>query len=244
MSGLQPGGPGQNVPLEPEPLADQQLRFRCTTGRPNISLSSFHIKVGTGGRQECGSGDQELRRVVLRHRSQVVEVGVRGSKRWEAGQHRRQEGAGRHQGPGMLSISEDLLCPLRIAWPWPPSSCPPACSQPFRLPWLPQSLQIAPCNCWSSEMAVFSAAMATLPVLEQLGLARGVVWPPQSYLQEPVRTNFLHVCLSCPFHVRGSPLPWYSWQRIAETLPYLKEGGNGDGLLRKRLMVRIGSTET
>ncbi|XP_019347019.1 adhesion G protein-coupled receptor A2 isoform X1 [Alligator mississippiensis] len=27
-----------------EPLADQQLQFRCTTGRPNISLASFHIK--------------------------------------------------------------------------------------------------------------------------------------------------------------------------------------------------------
>lgn len=183
MSGVQPSSPGQDVPLEPEPLADQQLRFRCTTGRPNISLSSFHIKVGTRGREECGCGDQHLRGLVLRCRCQVVRGG--GGKR---GPHRRQEGAGRHQSPGMLSISEDLLCPLRIAWPWPPSSCPPACSQPFRLPWLPQSLQIAPCNCWSSEMAVFSAATATTPpVLEQLGLARGVVWPPQSYLQEPVR---------------------------------------------------------
>ncbi|XP_048368574.1 adhesion G protein-coupled receptor A2 isoform X1 [Sphaerodactylus townsendi] len=27
-----------------EPLADQQLKFRCTTGRPNISLASFHVK--------------------------------------------------------------------------------------------------------------------------------------------------------------------------------------------------------
>lgn len=52
MLAAQPGGPGQDVPLEPEPLAeDQQLRFRCTTGRPNISLSSFHIKVGTRGRE-------------------------------------------------------------------------------------------------------------------------------------------------------------------------------------------------
>lgn len=176
----QPGGLGQTVPMEPEPLAHQQLRFRCTTGRPNISLSSFHIKVGTRGREGCGGGDQKLRCL-------LVEVGVRGGSRWEEGRGRREEGTGRHQSPGMLSISEDLLCPLRIAWPWPPSSCPPACSQPFRLPWLPQSLQIAPCNCWSSEMAVFSAAMATLPVLEQLGLARGVVWPPRSYLQEPVR---------------------------------------------------------
>lgn len=31
------------------PPAEQQLRFRCTTGRPNVSLSSFHIKVGAGG---------------------------------------------------------------------------------------------------------------------------------------------------------------------------------------------------
>lgn len=46
---MRPGGPGQNPSPEPEPLADQQLRFRCTTGRPSISLSSFHIKVGTGG---------------------------------------------------------------------------------------------------------------------------------------------------------------------------------------------------
>ncbi|XP_028624044.1 adhesion G protein-coupled receptor A2 isoform X1 [Grammomys surdaster] len=44
VSGVQPSSLGQDVPLEPEPLADQQLRFRCTTGRPNISLSSFHIK--------------------------------------------------------------------------------------------------------------------------------------------------------------------------------------------------------
>nr|XP_042696294.1 adhesion G protein-coupled receptor A2 isoform X3 [Chrysemys picta bellii] len=29
---------------EAEPLADQQLKFRCTTGRPNISLANFHIK--------------------------------------------------------------------------------------------------------------------------------------------------------------------------------------------------------
>uniref|UniRef100_A0A8C7AWQ7 Adhesion G protein-coupled receptor A2 n=1 Tax=Neovison vison TaxID=452646 RepID=A0A8C7AWQ7_NEOVI len=44
VPGMRPGGPGQNPSLEPEPLADQQLRFRCTTGRPSISLSSFHIK--------------------------------------------------------------------------------------------------------------------------------------------------------------------------------------------------------
>lgn len=46
--GARPGGSGQNPPPEPELLADQQLRFRCTTGRPSISLSAFHIKVGTG----------------------------------------------------------------------------------------------------------------------------------------------------------------------------------------------------
>ncbi|XP_046319771.1 adhesion G protein-coupled receptor A2 isoform X2 [Marmota monax] len=44
LSGGRLGGPGQNALPEPEPPADQQLRFRCTTGRPNISLSSFHIK--------------------------------------------------------------------------------------------------------------------------------------------------------------------------------------------------------
>ncbi|KAM5278137.1 LOW QUALITY PROTEIN: adhesion G protein-coupled receptor A2 [Hipposideros larvatus] len=44
MLGARPLGLGQNSSPEPEPLADQQLRFRCTTGRPNISLSSFHIK--------------------------------------------------------------------------------------------------------------------------------------------------------------------------------------------------------
>ncbi|NWV35677.1 AGRA2 protein, partial [Grantiella picta] len=36
-----------------EPVPDQQLRLRCTTGRPNVSLTSFHIKVrqtpGVGG---------------------------------------------------------------------------------------------------------------------------------------------------------------------------------------------------
>ncbi|XP_036859640.2 adhesion G protein-coupled receptor A2 isoform X2 [Manis javanica] len=42
--GARPGGSGQNPPPEPELLADQQLRFRCTTGRPSISLSAFHIK--------------------------------------------------------------------------------------------------------------------------------------------------------------------------------------------------------
>lgn len=49
------GGPqGRTPPAErgAEPTPDQQLRLRCTTGRPNISLSSFHIKV-----RECrGSG--------------------------------------------------------------------------------------------------------------------------------------------------------------------------------------------
>ncbi|XP_056364720.1 adhesion G protein-coupled receptor A2-like [Oenanthe melanoleuca] len=38
--------PGRAPPAErgAEPTPDQQLRLRCTTGRPNISLSSFHIK--------------------------------------------------------------------------------------------------------------------------------------------------------------------------------------------------------
>lgn len=70
VSGVQPSSPGQDVPLEPEALADQQLRFRCTTGRPNVSLSSFHIKVGTRGREGCGY--QKLRRVALRGRGQGV----------------------------------------------------------------------------------------------------------------------------------------------------------------------------
>ncbi|XP_065603223.1 adhesion G protein-coupled receptor A2 [Cyrtonyx montezumae] len=40
------GPPGRTAPTEQaaEPQSDQQLRLRCTTGRPNISLSSFHIK--------------------------------------------------------------------------------------------------------------------------------------------------------------------------------------------------------
>uniref|UniRef100_A0A8C8A9L2 Adhesion G protein-coupled receptor A2 n=1 Tax=Otus sunia TaxID=257818 RepID=A0A8C8A9L2_9STRI len=41
------GGPaGRPPPAErgAEPLPDQQLRLRCTTGRPNVSLTSFHIK--------------------------------------------------------------------------------------------------------------------------------------------------------------------------------------------------------
>ncbi|KAJ7423328.1 adhesion G protein-coupled receptor A2 [Willisornis vidua] len=31
-----------------EPVSDQQLRLRCTTGRPNVSLTSFHIKELSG----------------------------------------------------------------------------------------------------------------------------------------------------------------------------------------------------
>ncbi|XP_072213243.1 adhesion G protein-coupled receptor A2 [Excalfactoria chinensis] len=40
------GPPGRAALAEQaaEPQPDQQLRLRCTTGRPNISLSSFHIK--------------------------------------------------------------------------------------------------------------------------------------------------------------------------------------------------------
>ncbi|XP_074064889.1 adhesion G protein-coupled receptor A2 isoform X2 [Macrotis lagotis] len=44
VSGQRPGPPGLDPQPEHETLADQQLRFRCTTGRPNISLSTFHIK--------------------------------------------------------------------------------------------------------------------------------------------------------------------------------------------------------
>ncbi|XP_004637318.1 adhesion G protein-coupled receptor A2 [Octodon degus] len=44
VAGTRLGSPGHSTPPEPELLADQHLRFRCTTGRPNISLSSFHIK--------------------------------------------------------------------------------------------------------------------------------------------------------------------------------------------------------
>lgn len=42
-----PSPPGRPPQAErgAEPTPDQQLRLRCTTGRPNISLSSFHIKV-------------------------------------------------------------------------------------------------------------------------------------------------------------------------------------------------------
>lgn len=39
-----------------EPLADQQLQFRCTTGRPNISLASFHIKVPAGAKPQRAAG--------------------------------------------------------------------------------------------------------------------------------------------------------------------------------------------
>ncbi|NXW41032.1 AGRA2 protein, partial [Nyctiprogne leucopyga] len=41
------GGPAGRPPTierGAEPVPDQQLRLRCTTGRPNISLTSFHIK--------------------------------------------------------------------------------------------------------------------------------------------------------------------------------------------------------
>uniref|UniRef100_A0A8B9P248 Adhesion G protein-coupled receptor A2 n=1 Tax=Apteryx owenii TaxID=8824 RepID=A0A8B9P248_APTOW len=41
------GGPAGRPPLAErgaEPAPDQQLRLRCTTGRPNVSLTSFHLK--------------------------------------------------------------------------------------------------------------------------------------------------------------------------------------------------------
>uniref|UniRef100_A0A8C9DM06 Adhesion G protein-coupled receptor A2 n=1 Tax=Prolemur simus TaxID=1328070 RepID=A0A8C9DM06_PROSS len=40
-----PGSPGQSPPAEPEPPADQQLRFRCTTGRPNNSVALASIQL-------------------------------------------------------------------------------------------------------------------------------------------------------------------------------------------------------
>lgn len=48
---------------------------------------------------------------MLRYRCQAVGAEVGGGATQEAGPHRRPEGAGRHQSPGMLSVSEDLLCP-------------------------------------------------------------------------------------------------------------------------------------
>ncbi|XP_064256510.1 adhesion G protein-coupled receptor A2 [Passer domesticus] len=42
-TGTPPGRPPQ-AERGAEPSPDQQLRLRCTTGRPNISLTSFHIK--------------------------------------------------------------------------------------------------------------------------------------------------------------------------------------------------------
>lgn len=83
MLGARPMGLGQNSSPEPELLADQQLRFRCTTGRPNISLSSFHIKVGTGA-------GRMLRREVLGCRYLVGMDGVRGGRT-----QKRERGGGR-----------------------------------------------------------------------------------------------------------------------------------------------------
>nr|XP_033704656.1 adhesion G protein-coupled receptor A2 isoform X3 [Tursiops truncatus] len=83
------------------------------------------------------------------------------------------------------------------AWPWPPSSCRPVYSRPSRLPWPPRPPQTAPCSCLSSETAVSSAATATPPALEPLGLARGAAWPPPSSLREPELRAF-------PREVEGS----------------------------------------
>uniref|UniRef100_G1RNH4 Adhesion G protein-coupled receptor A2 n=1 Tax=Nomascus leucogenys TaxID=61853 RepID=G1RNH4_NOMLE len=67
VPGARLGSPGQNPPPEPEPPADQQLRFRCTTGKPNVSLSSFHIKG-------CGVGNlTEPVAVSLRHWAEGAE---------------------------------------------------------------------------------------------------------------------------------------------------------------------------
>lgn len=98
-----------------------------------------------------------------------------------------EEGLEDSGAPGTPGVSEELLFPPRTAWPWPPSSCRPVYSRPSRLPWPPRPPQTAPCSCLSSETAVSSAATATPPALEPLGLARGAAWPPPSSLREPVR---------------------------------------------------------
>lgn len=90
--GARPVALGQDPSPEPEPLADQQLRFRCTTGRPNISLSSFHIKVGTGA-------GRLLRGEVPGCRCLVGVDSVRGGRTQKRGEGRQEEGPGRHQSP-------------------------------------------------------------------------------------------------------------------------------------------------
>lgn len=82
--GARPAGLGQNSSPDLEPLADQQLRFRCTTGRPNISLSSFHIKVGTGA-------GRMLRGEVLRCRYPGGVDGVRGGRTQKRGKGRAED---------------------------------------------------------------------------------------------------------------------------------------------------------
>lgn len=134
-------------------------------------------------------------------------------------------------------VSEELLCPPRTAWPWPPSSCHPVCSRRFLLPWLRQSPQTAPCNCSSSETDASSAATATPPALELLGLARGAAWPPPSSLQEPVREQTPGTSQDTsrvsalrpfipPFPFPQRPLaPWWRQQRIVAPHHFQGEWG-------------------
>lgn len=180
MPGPRPAGLGQNPSPELEPLADQQLRFRCTTGRPNISLSSFHIKVGTGA-------GRILKGEVPRCGCLVRVEDLRGVSTQKRGEGRQKEGLEDIRGPGDLVSLRNSCVPPRTALPWPPSSCRPVSSHPFRPPWRPQSPQTAPCNCSSSAMAASSAATATPPALELWAPARGGAWPPLSSLQEQVR---------------------------------------------------------
>lgn len=116
--------------------------------------------------------------------------GVCGSRSRKGVQGRREEGTGRPQSPkGSRMSLRNSDVPPRTAWPWPPSSCRPVCSRPFRLPWLPLFPQTAPCNCSSSETAASFAATATPPAPEARGPASGAVWPPLSSSREPVRAQ-------------------------------------------------------
>lgn len=128
--------------------------------------------------------------------------GVRGCRTQTGGEGMEEEGLEDSGAPGTPGVSEELLFPPRTAWPWPPSSCRPVYSRPSRLPWPPRPPQTAPCSCLSSETAVSSAATATPPALEPLGLARGAAWPPPSSLREPVRA-----CTRPPYHAAREPSP-------------------------------------
>lgn len=96
---MRPGGPGQNPSPEPEPLADQQLRFRCTTGRPSISLSSFHIKVGTRGGM-CQTQVPREGEWCVWKQIQKGGSGQAGGGDWKA-----------PESEGFPDVSEELQCP-------------------------------------------------------------------------------------------------------------------------------------